>query len=56
VPAEGGAGGGGSGDFRARAMVGGTITSTLLTLLVIPTVYEILDGWHSKVGPMFHRG
>ncbi|HET9451872.1 MAG TPA: efflux RND transporter permease subunit, partial [Aggregicoccus sp.] len=35
-------------DFRAplgRAVIGGTLTSTLLTLLVIPTVYEILcDG------------
>jgi HAE1 family hydrophobic/amphiphilic exporter-1 len=33
-------------DFRAplgRAVIGGTITSTLLTLLVIPTFYEILD-------------
>jgi HAE1 family hydrophobic/amphiphilic exporter-1 len=33
-------------DFRAplgRAVIGGTITSTLLTLLVIPTVYEIMD-------------
>ncbi len=26
-------------------MIGGVITSTLLTLLVIPTVYEILDEW-----------
>jgi HAE1 family hydrophobic/amphiphilic exporter-1 len=26
-----------------RAVIGGVITSTLLTLLVIPTVYEILD-------------
>jgi HAE1 family hydrophobic/amphiphilic exporter-1 len=25
------------------AVIGGTVTSTLLTLLVIPTVYEILD-------------
>jgi hydrophobic/amphiphilic exporter-1 (mainly G- bacteria), HAE1 family len=25
------------------AVIGGTITSTLLTLLVIPTVYENLD-------------
>ena len=35
-------------DFRAplgRAVIGGVITSTLLTLLVIPTVYEILDEW-----------
>jgi len=33
-------------DFRAplgRAVIGGVITSTLLTLIVIPTVYEILD-------------
>ena len=26
-------------------MIGGVITSTLLTLLVIPTVYEIMDEW-----------
>ena len=35
-------------DFRAplgRAVIGGTITATFLTLLVIPTVYEILDEW-----------
>jgi HAE1 family hydrophobic/amphiphilic exporter-1 len=38
-------------DFRAplgRAVIGGVLTSTLLTLLVIPTIYEILDdirGW-----------
>jgi HAE1 family hydrophobic/amphiphilic exporter-1 len=34
--------------FRAplgRAVIGGVITSTLLTLLVIPTVYEIMDEW-----------
>ena len=38
-------GAGEGGDFRAplgRAVIGGVITSTLLTLLVIPTVYEIL--------------
>jgi HAE1 family hydrophobic/amphiphilic exporter-1 len=36
------------GDFRAplgRAVIGGVLTSTLLTLLVIPTVYEILSDW-----------
>jgi hydrophobic/amphiphilic exporter-1 (mainly G- bacteria), HAE1 family len=36
--------------FRAPlgvAVIGGVVTSTLLTLLVIPTVYEILDGWRS---------
>lgn len=34
------------GDFRAplgRAVIGGVLTSTVLTLLVIPTIYEILD-------------
>jgi HAE1 family hydrophobic/amphiphilic exporter-1 len=35
-------------DFRAplgRAVIGGVIASTVLTLLVIPTVYEIFDEW-----------
>jgi HAE1 family hydrophobic/amphiphilic exporter-1 len=27
------------------AVIGGVITSTFLTLLVIPTGYEILDEW-----------
>ena len=38
-------GGGEGGDFRAPlgiAVIGGVITSTVLTLLVIPTIYEIL--------------
>jgi HAE1 family hydrophobic/amphiphilic exporter-1 len=52
-------GAGEGGDFRAplgRAVIGGTITSTLLTLLVIPTVYEILAGWRTKVSGLFkHR-
>lgn len=26
-------------------MIGGVITSTLLTLIAIPTFYEIFDGW-----------
>ncbi len=41
-------GAGEGGDFNSpmgRAVIGGVITSTLLTLLVIPTVYEILDEW-----------
>ena len=29
-------------------MIGGVITSTVLTLIVIPTVYEILDGWRAR--------
>ncbi|MDC0712514.1 efflux RND transporter permease subunit [Stigmatella sp. ncwal1] len=39
-------------DFRAplgRAVIGGVITSTLLTLLVIPTVYEILANTRSRL-------
>ena len=37
-------------DFRAplgRAVIGGVIASTVLTLLVIPTVYEIFDEWRA---------
>ncbi len=39
-------------DFRSplgRAVIGGVITSTLLTLVVIPTFYEILDEWRERV-------
>jgi HAE1 family hydrophobic/amphiphilic exporter-1 len=39
-------GGGEGGDFYAplgRAVIGGTLTSTLLTLLVVPTFYEVLE-------------
>ena len=45
-------------DFRAplgRAVIGGTITSTLLTLLVIPTVYEILDAFREWMLAKFGR-
>ena len=53
------------GDFRAplgRAVIGGTITSTLLTLFVIPTVYDILAGWREALArrlgfkPVTHSG
>ena len=40
-------------DFRAplgSAVIGGVITSTLLTLLVIPTFYEILAEWRDWLG------
>ena len=45
-------------DWRAplgRAVIGGTLTSTLLTLLVIPTVYEILDEWKEGLLGLFKR-
>ncbi|HXE58704.1 MAG TPA: efflux RND transporter permease subunit [Gemmatimonadales bacterium] len=56
VPVAWGAGEGA--DFRAplgRAVIGGTVTSTLLTLLVIPTVYEILVGWREAIRARFAR-
>ena len=46
------------GDFRAplgRAVIGGVITSTLLTLFVIPTVYDILAGWREALLARFAR-
>ena len=51
VPVAIGAGEGA--DFRAplgRAVIGGVITSTVLTLLVIPTFYEILTDWRDWLG------
>ena len=46
-------------DFRAplgRAIIGGVITSTLLTLLVIPTFYDILAGMRDRTKRLFGRG
>jgi HAE1 family hydrophobic/amphiphilic exporter-1 len=45
-------------DFRAplgRAVIGGVITSTILTLVVIPTIYEILDEWREWLFARFRR-
>jgi len=42
--------------FRAPlgiAVIGGVITSTLLTLIAIPTFYEILDEWRSSLARRF---
>jgi len=38
-----------------RAVIGGVITSTLLTLLVIPAVYEILDNFRSWIAEKVWR-
>lgn len=46
------------GDFRAplgRAVIGGVITSTFLTLLVIPTAYDILAGWRDTLMGRFRK-
>ena len=46
-------------DFRAplgRAVIGGVLTSTILTLLVIPTVYDILSGWRDRAMRLLTRG
>jgi HAE1 family hydrophobic/amphiphilic exporter-1 len=37
------------------AVIGGVITSTLLTLVAIPTFYEILDGWRARAARLFGR-
>jgi HAE1 family hydrophobic/amphiphilic exporter-1 len=45
-------------DFRAplgRAVIGGVITSTLLTLLVIPTFYDMLAALREHMLSRFHR-
>ncbi len=42
--------------FRAPlgvAIIGGVLTSTLLTLLVIPTFYEVMDEWRSGIATRF---
>ncbi|HEX5725355.1 MAG TPA: efflux RND transporter permease subunit [Longimicrobiaceae bacterium] len=44
--------------FRAPmgiAVIGGVITSTVLTLVAIPTFYEILDEWREWFGGLFRR-
>jgi len=45
-------------DFRAplgRAVIGGVIASTILTLVVIPTVYEIVEDWREALLARFRR-
>ncbi|MEO5816744.1 MAG: efflux RND transporter permease subunit [Gemmatimonadaceae bacterium] len=45
-------------DFRAplgRAVIGGVIASTVLTLVVIPTVYEIMEEWREHMLARFKK-
>ncbi len=39
----------------ATAVIGGLITSTLLTLLVVPTVYTIFDDLAVRIRAWRHR-
>jgi hydrophobe/amphiphile efflux-1 (HAE1) family protein len=51
-------GSGEGGDFRAplgRAVIGGVITSTVLTLLVIPTFYDIITRWRDAITRRLRR-
>ena len=38
-----------------RAIIGGVITSTLLTLVVVPVLYTYLDAWGVKAKAWFTR-
>jgi HAE1 family hydrophobic/amphiphilic exporter-1 len=33
----------------ARAVIGGLVTSTLLSLIVVPVVYSYLDDWTARL-------
>ena len=46
------------GTFRApmaRAVIGGLITSTLLTLVVVPVAYTYLDGFGARMHRLVRR-
>jgi len=38
----------------ARAVIGGLVTSTLLTLIAVPVVYSLLDDLTTKLAPRKH--
>jgi hypothetical protein len=38
-----------------RAIIGGVLTSTLLTLVVVPVIYTYLDRWGRKVAARQRR-
>jgi len=40
----------------ARGVIGGLITSTLLTLIVVPVVYTYLDDWGARLRAWWHAG
>jgi len=52
------AGSGQGSEFRrglAIVLIGGMLTSTLLTLLVVPTAYSLLESLTRRVGGLLHR-
>ena len=49
MPLAFGYGEGGEGQAPlGRAIIGGVLTSTLLTLVVVPVLYTYLDAWHER--------
>ena len=40
----------------AHAVIGGIITSTVMTLLVVPVLYTYFDTWGEKASAWFKRG
>jgi HAE1 family hydrophobic/amphiphilic exporter-1 len=40
----------------AVAIIGGLVTSTLLTLGIVPVVYSVLDGMRARAGALWNRG
>ena len=38
-----------------RAVIGGVITSTVLTLLVIPTAYDLMSEWRDRAMGLLMR-
>jgi HAE1 family hydrophobic/amphiphilic exporter-1 len=40
----------------ARAVIGGLVTSTLLTLIVVPVVYTYLDDWGARLLAWWRKG
>ncbi|MNR14795.1 Swarming motility protein SwrC [compost metagenome] len=51
ISAEGGLIGKGLG----VVVIGGLITSTLLTLVVVPIIYELIESMKNRVSRMFNR-
>ena len=54
--AIGSADGGEQNSPMGRAVIGGLITSTLLTLVVVPVLYTYLDAWGRRASAWFARG